>query len=67
MLGTDLETKFGVDRSRRGGAKAGQAKARAVAGLVGLDGPDTRLLGGGSGRERAVADLHLNDVFPLPF
>ena len=65
VLGPDVEAELGVDRPRRGGAELGQAQARAVAGLVRLDRRDPGGLGGRGGRERAVADLQLDDVLPL--
>jgi hypothetical protein len=48
--------------ARGGLAELGQAQARAVPGAVLADGPDAGVLGVRRARERAVADLQLDDV-----
>ena len=57
--------KFGRDEPRRRCPEIGQSKTRTVAGLVLLDRPDARRLGVRRARERAVADLELDDILTL--
>ena len=63
--GRRADPELGGDEPRRGVAEFGQAEAGAVARPVRLDRPDAGGLGVRRARERAVADLELDDLLPL--
>ena len=65
ILGRDRITELTRDEPRRRRAKTGQTQARTVARLVIFDRLDSRLFRVRSRGKRAVADLQLDNVFPL--
>ena len=64
VVGGHRQAVLAVDVGGGGGAQLGQAGRRAVGGAAGPERLDPGVDGGLGGRERAVADLELDDVLP---